>query len=96
MVVLIAGRNWKACASHIGTRDTRSVASHAQKHFIKLCLKGERLPAKVAESGTGYTLSGKALDPESAAAKAYGFKSGMLESAIQLHGHTWPWSHEVA
>lgn len=61
------------------------MASHAQKHFIKLCLKGERLPAKVAESGTGYTLSGKALDPESAAAKAYGFKSGVLESAIDLH-----------
>ena len=60
------------------------MASHAQKHFIKLCLKGERLPAKVAESGTGYTLSGKALDPDSAAAKAYGFKSGTLERAIHL------------
>ena len=61
------------------------MASHAQKYFIKLCLKGERLPAKVAESGTGYTLSGKPLDPESAAAKAYGFKSGMLESVTPRH-----------
>ncbi|BDA42520.1 probable histone H2A deubiquitinase MYSM1 at C-terminar half [Coccomyxa sp. Obi] len=80
------GRNWKACAAHIGSRDARSVASHAQKYFIKLCLKGERLPAKVAESGTGYTLSGKPLDPDSAAAKAYGFKSGMLESLQSLGG----------
>ena len=29
-----------------------------QKHFIKLLLKGEELPDKVAESGRGYTLSG--------------------------------------
>jgi hypothetical protein len=79
------GRDWKACAAHIGSRDARSVASHAQKYFIKLCLKGERLPAKVAESGTGYTLSGKPLDPDSAAAKAYGFKAGMLESATPFH-----------
>ena len=30
-----------------------------QKHFIKLLLKGEELPDKVAESGRGYTLSGE-------------------------------------
>ena len=77
---LCPGRDWKACAEHVGTRDSRAIASHAQKHFIKLCIKGELLPAKVAESGAGYTLSGKPLDPESAAAKAYGFKPGMLES----------------
>jgi protein MYSM1 len=29
------------------------------------------LPGKVSESGAGYTLSGKPLDPESAAAKQY-------------------------
>ena len=33
------------------------------------------------EGGAGYTLSGKPLDTDSAAAKAYGFKPGMLESA---------------
>ena len=32
-----------------------------------------------AESGAGYTLSGKLLDPQSAAAKAYGFRKGMLQ-----------------
>jgi hypothetical protein len=77
---LCPGRDWKACAEHVGTRDSRAIASHAQKHFIKLCIRGELLPARVAQSGAGYTLSGKPLDPESAAAKAYGFKPGMLES----------------
>ena len=72
------GRNWKAAAAHVGSRDARQFASHAQKYFIKLCLSGLLLPSKVAESGTGYTLSGKLLDPQSAAAKAYGFKEGML------------------
>ena len=75
-----AGRDWKACAEHVGTRDSRAIASHAQKHLIKLCINGEPLPARVAESGAGYTLSGKPLDPDSAAAKAYGFKPGMLQS----------------
>lgn len=32
------------------------------------------MPAKVRESGEGYTLSGKPLDPNSAAARAYGLK----------------------
>ena len=76
-----AGRNWKAAAAHVGSRDARQFASHAQKYFIKLCLSGVLLPSKVAESGTGYTLSGKLLDPQSAAAKAYGFKEGMLRGA---------------
>lgn len=76
---MAAGRDWKACAAHVGTRDSRAIASHAQKHFVKLCINGQALPVKVAESGTGYTLSGKPLDPESAAAKAYGFKAGILE-----------------
>ena len=76
-----AGRNWKAAAAHVGSRDARQFASHAQKYFIKLCMKGVLLPSKVAESGTGYTLSGKLLDPQSAAAKAYGFREGMLRGA---------------
>ena len=75
----LAGRDWKAAAAHVGSRDARQFASHAQKYFIKLCMKGEPLPSRVAESGCGYTLSGKLLDPESAAAKAYGFKEGMLQ-----------------
>ena len=63
----------------MSTRDARQIASHAQKFFIKLALTGQLLPSKVAESGCGYTLSGKPLDPESAAAKAYGFREGMLQ-----------------
>jgi protein MYSM1 len=79
--LITAGRDWKACAAHVRTRDARSFASHAQKHFIKLCINGKQLPDKVAESGPGYTLSGKLLDPESSAAKAYGFK---LESLLSM------------
>eukprot|EP00877_Chromochloris_zofingiensis_P009007 jgi/Chrzof1/435/Cz01g15230.t1 len=77
------GRDWKKCADHIGTRDCRAVASHAQKHFIKLCLTGQPLPPKVAETGIGYTLSGKLLDPNSAAGKAYGFKPELI---LKLEG----------
>lgn len=73
------GRDWKKCGEHLTTRDSRAVASHAQKFFIKLCIQGKPLPAKVAESGLGYTLSGKLLDPTSAAAKAYGFKPEFIE-----------------
>jgi protein MYSM1 len=72
------GRDWKRCAEHVGTRDHRAFTSHAQKHFIKLLLKGEELPDKVAESGRGYTLSGKPLDPNSAAARAYGLKPDLF------------------
>ena len=36
------------------------------------------LPPKVAETGIGYTLSGKLLDPISSSAHAYGFKPAML------------------
>ena len=71
---MLYGRDWKKCAEHVGTRDARSFTSHAQKHFIKLCLQGKPLPAKVRETGDGYTLSGKPLDPNSSAAKQYGFK----------------------
>ncbi|KAI8341798.1 hypothetical protein BC941DRAFT_414490 [Chlamydoabsidia padenii] len=56
---------------HLGTRDSHSIRSHAQKHFIKLFRDNLPLPDKVKESGEGYTLSGKPLDPESAAAKSY-------------------------
>ena len=72
--LVLYGRDWKKCAEHVGTRDARSFTSHAQKHFIKLCLQGKPLPAKVRETGDGYTLSGKPLDPNSSAAKQYGFK----------------------
>ena len=69
--LVLHGRDWRACAEHVGTRDHRAFTSHAQKHFIKLCLQGKPLPKKVAETGAGYTLSGKPLDPNSAAAKQY-------------------------
>ena len=65
------GRNWKKIAEHIGTRDPRAVSSHAQKHFVKLWCQSAFLPEAVARSGLGYTLSGKPLDPESSAVKAY-------------------------
>ena len=110
------GRDWKAAAAHVGTRDARAFTSHAQKYFIKLaiagkpcstkfwtfdsamhpvglayhsavllhilqrCIAGKPVPAKVAETGTGYTLSGKPLDPTSAAARAYGLKPEILAS----------------
>jgi SHAQKYF class myb-like DNA-binding protein len=72
------GRDWKKCAEHVGTRDHRAFTSHAQKWFIKMCLQGKPLPKKVAESGEGYTLSGKPLDPNSAAARQYGFRADTL------------------
>jgi SHAQKYF class myb-like DNA-binding protein len=72
------GRDWKAIAADIGSRDSRAVASHAQKHFIRCCMAGTPLPPRVLESGRGYTLSGNLLDPSSAAAAAYGFKYDLL------------------
>ena len=74
------GRDWKAAAAHVGTRDARAFTSHAQKFFIKLAIAGKPVPAKVAESGQGYTLSGKPLDPTSSAARAYGLKPEILQS----------------
>jgi len=53
------------------TRDKDSIKSHAQKHFIKLFRENKALPAKVQETGEGHTLSGKPLDPNSAAAVQY-------------------------
>ena len=84
--LVLHGRDWKKCAEHVGTRDHRSFTSHAQKHFIKMCLQGKPLPRKVAESGEGYTLSGKPLDPNSAAAKAYGFKPDSLMTMMDMSG----------
>lgn len=65
------GRNWGECARYIGTRPAPLVRSHAQKYLIKLWKTGKPLPKKVAESGKGYTLSGKPLLPESASARSY-------------------------
>ncbi len=75
------GRDWKACADYVGTRDARAIASHAQKHFIKLAMSGQALPAQVAASGAGYTLSGRPLDVNSAAARAYGFRPEHMQRA---------------
>ncbi|CAO3668826.1 unnamed protein product [Umbelopsis vinacea] len=65
------GREWSKLAAHIATRDPNSIRSHAQKHFIKLFRDNVPLPEKVRATGLGYTLSGKELDPNSAAAKPY-------------------------
>ncbi|KAJ3260652.1 hypothetical protein HK103_000262 [Boothiomyces macroporosus] len=65
------GRDWLKLTEHVKTRDPNAIRSHAQKYFIKMFRDNIPLPAKVLESGRGYTLSGKELDPESAAAKPY-------------------------
>lgn len=65
------GRDWEQCAAYVGTRRASLVRSHAQKHLIKLWKLGKPLPEKLAESGSGYTLSGKPLLPDSASAKSY-------------------------
>ncbi|KAG0308906.1 hypothetical protein BGZ98_006257 [Dissophora globulifera] len=65
------GRNWRSVEDHVATRDSNSIRSHAQKHFIKLFRDNIPLPAKVLVSGPGYTLSGKDLDPYSSAARPY-------------------------
>lgn len=62
----------------MATRDSNSIRSHAQKHFIKMYRDQIPLPAKVLESGDGYTLSGKPLDPNSAAAKPYLSRGGSI------------------
>ena len=45
--------------------------SHAQNHFVRLYTAGKPLPEKVKESGDGYTLSGKPLDPNAASLRKY-------------------------
>lgn len=77
------GRDWKKCGEHIGSRDHRAVASHCQKYLIKQLLKGEELPAKMRETGRGYTLSGKPLDPNSAAARAYGLRPALFREIVE-------------
>ncbi|KAG0340957.1 hypothetical protein BG004_006211 [Podila humilis] len=65
------GRNWRKVEEHVKTRDSNSIRSHAQKHFIKLFRDNIPLPARMLETGPGYTLSGRDLDPYSAAALPY-------------------------
>ncbi|KAJ1749839.1 hypothetical protein LPJ79_003404 [Coemansia sp. RSA 1821] len=72
------GRSWTEISQHVVTRDPKSIRSHAQKFFIKLFRDKVPLPEKVRESGEGYTLSGKPLDPNSAAARPY------LQHVMQL------------
>ncbi|KAI8597728.1 hypothetical protein EDD21DRAFT_310411 [Dissophora ornata] len=64
-------QNTKKMEVHVATRDPNSIRSHAQKHFIKLFRDNIPLPARVLESGPGYTLSGNDLDPYSSAARPY-------------------------
>ena len=69
------GREWHKCVEHMNySRDRGGFTSHAQKYFIRLYQQDKPLPLKVQESGEGYTLSGKPLDPNSAAARAYGLQ----------------------
>lgn len=75
------GRNWEQCAKYIGTRRASLVRSHAQKHLIKLWKLGKPLPKKLAETGGGYTLSGKPLLADSASAKSYLIKLPCPESS---------------
>jgi len=71
-------------AAAVGTRDARAVASHAQKWFVRLAMRGERVPRRVAESGgEGYTLSGRPLDARSATARAYGLKVGAIRAFLE-------------
>ncbi|KAJ2546594.1 hypothetical protein EV175_005539, partial [Coemansia sp. RSA 1933] len=72
------GRSWSEISEHVGTRDPKSIRSHAQKYFIKLFRDNIPLPARVLETGEGYTLSGRPLDPNSAAARPY------LQHTMQL------------
>ena len=80
----IAGHNRALVAIPAGTRDKKAFTSHAQKHFIKLCIADRPLPQKVVETGSGdglgYTLSGLPLDPNSASAKSYGLKPEHVQS----------------
>lgn len=78
LCALVPACGGQACAALLATRDADAIKSHAQRHFVKLCLCGKALPAKVAESGSGYTLSGKPLDPGSAGAAQNGFKLELL------------------
>ena len=78
------GRDWKKCAEHIVSRDARAVASHTQKFLIKALLRGEELPPEMAKTGRGYTLSGKPLDPNSSAARAYGLRPAEFEKIVDL------------
>ncbi|KAI9506113.1 hypothetical protein BX070DRAFT_187140 [Coemansia spiralis] len=82
---------------YVGTRDPKSIRSHAQKYFIKLFRDNIPLPAKVCESGEGYTLSGRPLDPNSAAARPYlqhvmqlDPAPGKLKKTTQLEDHFEP------
>ncbi|KAF9154066.1 hypothetical protein BG015_001945 [Linnemannia schmuckeri] len=85
----IFGRNWRSVEQHVATRDANSIRSHAQKHFIKLFRDNIPLPAKVLESGPGYTLSGNDLNPYSSAARPY-LSQRMLDdpSLLPIQGGT--------
>lgn len=77
------GRDWGKLQQLVATRDSNSIRSHAQKHFIKMFRDQIPLPAKVRESGEGYTLSGKPLDPNSAAAKPYLSRNGSVSIPVK-------------
>ncbi|KAI8998234.1 hypothetical protein BC832DRAFT_595072 [Gaertneriomyces semiglobifer] len=55
------GRDWHAIARYIGTRPVTLIRARASRYFARLYLASKPLPAKVRESGHGYTVSGKPL-----------------------------------
>eukprot|EP01084_Bolivina_argentea_P074823 135702_1 len=59
------GRDWEGISIMNGLDNISEtfIIAHAQKHFIKLYKNGLPLPNKVKETGNGYTISGKPLDP---------------------------------
>ena len=77
------GRDWGAISAMDGIdRRTKAlIRSHAQKYFITLWKQNVPLPARVAETGNGYTLSGAPLDPNSGAARMYA-KQGRGRSVV--------------
>ncbi|KAL7561243.1 hypothetical protein ACA910_004164 [Epithemia clementina (nom. ined.)] len=79
------GREWKKVASHIPTRTSAQVRSHAQKHFVKmqrdrdalLILSSSRTNAPPSESGTLQQMASGATGEKQAAAVACGLGTGL-------------------
>ena len=49
------GRDWKAISNEISSRTVNQIKIHAKNYFLHLLKRGKNLPAKVLETGQGYT-----------------------------------------
>ena len=82
------GREWGMISKMdgINNRDVPSIRSHAQTYFLKLWFNSTPLPAKVQESGKGYSLSGKPLDVNGGAVSAFlkGKTGGVIPPHIKI------------